>query len=620
MGGRREGDADGSKVHAESAQICTECEGDDGVSEKDKTCMGLENKYGAADCVSAQNGQMRIAGLQEEGDGDDAANGILHKHQQFQNRDYIRIIIQALEHLGCRQSAEMLERESGVRLRSEAVEELEQATLQGCWDKAESLLPQLELDDQKTLKCRLVIKRQKFLEMLRNEKIAEAMTCLRTEITPLTEDSKMLHSLACLILCKDESTLQKQARWLGANQAGRQDVLKQIEEELPPSAIIPPRRLDYLLQQALKYQMSQCLKYNRSEPWDNLLVDCHASDDLVPNETMYLLELHKDEVWHVQFSNNGKFLASASKDKTVIIWSVDEQFNVYKILKGHQQAVNIVAWNPDDRWLLSGGGDLTIKLWETRTGNLLREFKVHTESVSAIAWLNDEDRFVSGSYDKKLIVWNAKSEEPEKIITGERVTDLAVSKDGRRLVMISPEQRIRVYSLPHIAEASMATTMTFSEKGSMTSICVSHDGRYALVNVSSDDQYASNASPSEIQPEVHLWDLEEKKLIKRFRGHKQGRYVLRSSFGGNREVFVVGGSEDCRVFLWHRDSAVVIHALKGHSGTINSVAWNPKDAVMFASASDDNTIRVWGCRTKKAETKKEHMNGASAVTNGIIKT
>eukprot|EP00960_Hanusia_phi_P007013 199899-Hanusia_phi.AAC.3 len=75
MGGRREGDADGSKVHAgcltESAQICTECEGDDGVSEKDKTCMGLENKYGAADCVSAQNGQMRIAGLQEEGDGDD---------------------------------------------------------------------------------------------------------------------------------------------------------------------------------------------------------------------------------------------------------------------------------------------------------------------------------------------------------------------------------------------------------------------------------------------------------------------------------------------------------------------------------------------------------------------
>ena len=50
------------------------------------------------------------------------------------------------------------------------------------------------------------------------------------------------------------------------------------------------------------------------------------------------------------------------------------------------------------------------------------------------------------------------------------------------------------------------------------------------------------------------------------------------------------------------------------------VAWNPKDAVMFASASDDNTIRVWGRKTKKTEAKKEHMNGGSAMTNGIIKT
>ena len=46
----------------------------------------------------------------------------------------------------------MLEQETGVRLRSPAVEELEQAALQGCWDKAESLLPQLELNDEQTLK------------------------------------------------------------------------------------------------------------------------------------------------------------------------------------------------------------------------------------------------------------------------------------------------------------------------------------------------------------------------------------------------------------------------------------------------------------------------------------
>lgn len=34
------------------------------------------------------------------------------------------------------------------------------------------------------------------------------------------------------------------------------------------------------------------------------------------------MDAHKDEVWYIQFSNNGKYLASASKDATALIWEV----------------------------------------------------------------------------------------------------------------------------------------------------------------------------------------------------------------------------------------------------------------------------------------------------------
>jgi WD40 repeat protein len=42
-----------------------------------------------------------------------------------------------------------------------------------------------------------------------------------------------------------------------------------------------------------------------------------------PCTTTHVLEEHADEVWFIAFSHNGNFLASASKDNTAIIWSLD---------------------------------------------------------------------------------------------------------------------------------------------------------------------------------------------------------------------------------------------------------------------------------------------------------
>jgi len=82
--------------------------------------------------------------------------------------------------------------------------------------------------------------------------------------------------------------------------------------------------------------------------------------------------------------------------------------------------------------------------------------------------------------------------------------------------------------------------------------------------------------------------------VRKLQGLKQGFYTIHSSFGGPNQEFVVSGSEDNIVYIWHIREETPICMLEGHSQTVNCVHWNPANPSMIASASDDTTVRIWG--------------------------
>jgi WD40 repeat protein len=49
---------------------------------------------------------------------------------------------------------------------------------------------------------------------------------------------------------------------------------------------------------------------------------------------------------------------------------------------------------------------------------------------------------------------------------------------------------------------------------------------------------------------------------------------------------------DSRIHIW-RSNGLHIEALDAHVGCVNSVAWHPKDPAVFASAGDDQRVRIW---------------------------
>jgi serine/threonine protein kinase len=201
---------------------------------------------------------------------------------------------------------------------------------------------------------------------------------------------------------------------------------------------------------------------------------------------------HTDTVYSVAWSPNGNLLATASADQTVLIWDVEQSDQPKQVLKGHTDTVYSVAWSPDGTTVASASQDDTTKLWNPNAGGPpKRSFTNNSGFVRSVAWSSDSNRVASGSHDKIVTVWNADSSYPP-----------AFTLQGPKDVV--------------------------------TSVSWSGDGG-----------------------------------------------------------LIAAGSDDHTVTVWgaHQAGPAVI-TLTGHSASISSVAWSP-DSTLLASSSVDNTIIIW---------------------------
>jgi WD40 repeat protein len=152
----------------------------------------------------------------------------------------------------------------------------------------------------------------------------------------------------------------------------------------------------------------------------------------------------------VNFSGNGRFLASGMADGSLHFWNrstgKDSQ------MRGYDGKVQLVGFSDNSRYLASSAGNEVV-LWDFSgrgpEGTKPIVLSGHTERVDSFAWQPGGEHLVSGGRDWRVALWRpGKAKQPVDVqLVDSEISVVRWSADGKRVVVGEKQGRVSLFDL-----------------------------------------------------------------------------------------------------------------------------------------------------------------------------
>ena len=289
---------------------------------------------------------------------------------------------------------------------------------------------------------------------------------------------------------------------------------------------------------------------------------------------------HSDWIRAIAFSTNGKYLVSGSNDRTVRLWDL-QTGQLIRLLKGHKQRVKCIQISENGKLIISASADNTLKIWEIATGNCIRTIKTsqHSKTVlNAIAINSDLSIIATGSTSRQgtIKLWNWKTGEMIDAVkaASSGIRSLAMSPDGKILVSGSAGKTIKIWYLsPKLDQPEHI--ISYAHLSDVLSLAIHGQ---TLVSGGEDRT-------------IKLWSLAtaQKQQPHILKGHAGSVWSVAISPDGTK---IASASGDYTVKIWDIQTGKILETLTGHLGEVRTVTFSP-DSRMLASGGDDWEVKLW---------------------------
>lgn len=308
---------------------------------------------------------------------------------------------------------------------------------------------------------------------------------------------------------------------------------------------------------------------------------------LKADQSTNTLSTHSDEVTFVAIDKNSKWIASASIDKSIKLWSMGN-FEELKTLQGHTSGVSTLDFSPDGKLLASGSRDRTVKLWNVETGAEVLtlkdglsqgiycvKFSPDGKLLLVCSWEQVSYGTGAAGFGKLFDVTTGKEikrfdHEPKPCSAG------AFSQDGKYLYLAGWNFNTRKFEIEtgkEIWENNISKEPGYT---AIQSLDVSSDDKLVLIG-SKDYQ----ARVIDSQTGLLKYKLGEKVA------HTAGINSTRFTPDGKK---FITASDDGFIKVWNADDGTLQNSFRGHAAGLYSTANNGS---LIVSASQDKTIKIW---------------------------
>ncbi len=252
--------------------------------------------------------------------------------------------------------------------------------------------------------------------------------------------------------------------------------------------------------------------------------------DAQTGATLRQLDGHKRVIVAMTFSNDGKLLASSSRDDTVRIWDRVSGKTMH-VLRGHRKPPLSLSFSPEGEMLLTG--DDMIKLWDVSSGDLLHSISSRDEVVLASAFSPSGRQIAWAGKKHRLTLWDRDSGEIRFFKHESRIR--AIAFDPKENHVITGDSR-GVISIWDLEKGEMRHRLT-GHQSNINAVVCTHDGRRFF-----------SACQDKL---VKVWDLETGTETLSLSGHRSPATVLAFDAQERRVVSAsCQGSERVEIHTW----------------------------------------------------------------------